>query len=181
MRVYQWYLDGVHPPPHSTLDHALPEHLHITTHATRFLRQQLELPGKTRGGMLFGISNGDTLEVHLATRLGHPATERDRVLEPDRGYALGVSEALSALGKGNWDWCGNWLSYPHVHLEGIRTDLNWLIRGARQGLVDEEHPLLVVGWLEGILTVRAYVLEFGSPLTPSSLRWRSLKVSEVTS
>jgi len=145
MRVYQWYLDDAIPLPPLKPDQAPLQQVNLTADVTRFLRRQLDLPGKMRGGMLFGLASGETLEVHLATRLGHPTTQRERVLEPDRGFALGVSETLLALGRQNWDWCGNWLSYPHAHLDGVQCDLHWLIRGARQGIVDEQHPLLVAG------------------------------------
>ena len=58
---------------------------------------------------------------------------------------------------------GNWLAYPDSRLGRVEDDLVWLRRGFEGGLFDGDHVLVVVGWGEGTLDLRAYSADQGEP------------------
>lgn len=130
----------------------------------RYLRRQLAVPGRLRGGLLFGERHGEILHIVLASPLGYPwwyTDPRQAFLHPDERYLLGWSDCVEEVYGGRVDWVGNWLAYPNNTLGDIREDIRWIDLGAQHGLVDDRHLLLVVGWVEGALTVRAYGYDLG--------------------
>lgn len=69
---------------------------------------------------------------------------------------LGWSDCVEAIHGYQVDWVANWLLAPDNHLGDLSTHLEWLFRGAEQGLSDDRHPQLILGWVEGVLQGRAY-------------------------
>ena len=45
---------------------------------------------------------------------------------------------------------------PNSHLASVATDLTVAENAQKQGLLDDQQPLLSIGWQDGILTVQAY-------------------------
>ncbi len=129
---------------------------------TRFLQRQLGLPGRVRGGLLFGHHFEDTLHVLTASTAGLPwwygKDEERAALSIDERFTLAWSEAVGEVWQGYADWCGNWLIQPDEQLGGVERDARWFRRGVRKGVFDDRHPLLVVGYEDGQLQARAYLL-----------------------
>lgn len=142
------------------------EGVRILGEARTFLRRQLDMPGRLRGGLLFGARIGRDLHVETASGMGLPAWYPEPglgVLEVDQRYVMGWSDCLEGLFGGRLDWVGNWLAFEDNRLPGVREDLRWLARGARLGLFDDGHPLVVLGWTDGSLEGRAYAFDLGEP------------------
>ncbi|WP_157448803.1 hypothetical protein [Deinococcus peraridilitoris] len=136
--------------------------------AWKFLQRQLGLPGRTRGGLIFGHHFQDTLHVLLAGTSGLPwwykHDEERGVLDIDARFTLGWSEAVGEVLQGHADWCGNWLIHSDEQLAEAERDAAWFRRGLKLGLFDDRHILMVVGFEEGLFWVRAYLL--GAPNEP---------------
>lgn len=133
-------------------------------HARHSLRRQLYVPGRLRGGLLFGMYKDGILEVTLATPMGYPwwySSPNDALLGLDERYVLGWSDCIETIHGGKVDWVGNWLAYPDSSLGDVRQDLTWLYLGAEHGLIDDRHVLLMIGWDDGALAARAYTYDFG--------------------
>lgn len=165
MRARQRYL-GLLPDERPTYDEDLIpfEGVAFTREARHFLRRQLSISGRLRGGLLFGAQKGKTLEVMLASSMGYPwwyADQQQTPLHLDERYILGWSDCVEALHGGRVDWVGNWLAYPNSTLDDECEDLTWLDLGTKHGLFDDRHVLVVVGWVDGSLTGRAYRYDFG--------------------
>ncbi|THF68071.1 hypothetical protein E7T06_18250 [Deinococcus sp. Arct2-2] len=148
----------------------LPEQLQFASGARHQLRQQLCAPGRMRGGLLFGsMKEGEgVLEILLASPPGFPwwyADAEKSVLTVDERYVLGWSDCVAAVHSGQVDWRGNWIAYPDSLLPDVRDDLTWLHLGASQGLFDDFHVLVVVGWEHGRLAGRAYSIDAGDATT----------------
>ncbi|MGY2895518.1 hypothetical protein [Deinococcus sp. UYEF24] len=148
------------------------ERVVLSALAVQFLKQQLHLPGRARGGLLFGHHHGDTLRVLLAGSGGLPGwlrgDEERAVLDIDARFAFGWGEAVSELLQGHVDWCGNWLMHPDEQLAGHGRDHHWFRRGLKRGLFDDRHILLVAGYEQGQLNARAYLL--GTPDEPLEIQ-----------
>ena len=131
----------------------------------KFLQRQLGLPGKARGGLLFGHHFEDTLHVLLAGTAGLPwwyrGDEERSVLDVDPRFTLGWSEAVQVVLQGHADWCGNWLVQPDEQLGNAARDARWFRRGLKLGIFDDRNILLVAGYDEGQFSARAYLL--GAP------------------
>jgi hypothetical protein len=131
----------------------LPEQL------TKTLQQQMYVPARARGGLLFGYGQGDSVQVLLAITVGAPnwyAGGSRTVLELNPRLTLGWSEALFGLLGGRVDWCGNWIAHPNSQLKSVRRDLRSFRQDMRLGLFDDRSVLLVVGWEESQFSCRAY-------------------------
>jgi hypothetical protein len=123
------------------------------------LTQQLYAPARARGGMLFGYMDGSCLRIVLVSSVGEPrwyAGGPRSVLEVDTRFTLGWSEALFNTFQGRLDWCGNWMAHPDGELRGTRRDERLYKKGLRQGFFDDRSVLLLVGWMDGAFTLRAY-------------------------
>lgn len=114
---------------------------------------QLYAPVRPRGGLLLGTQAGGTLHVHLASTGGAGRS----ALRLDPGYLQGYSEAMAALTGGRWAGVGQWLMHADSQVRSRRRDRRWARRGVRRGLIDDRRVLLIVGWRQSVLTVRAYV------------------------
>lgn len=135
------------------------------------LTTQLSALGRWHGGTLFGVLEDTTLRVlHLAALgppgwAGHPLT-------PSLPYVIGVSQAAGTLISPAVDWRGQWLAAPDGRPPERGAELAWLTIGARRGLFDAQHALLVVGLHDGYLSGRAYIwdegegVEVACPLRP---------------
>lgn len=116
------------------------------------LRNFLHVPGAFRGGPLYGHQAHGILHVRLAAPGGYAWWLPDAdPLALDERYTLGWSDCLSALYGDQLSWSGQWLIFPHRRLEGPEEHLQWLKKGVAQGLIDTDHPLLIVGWEDGRL------------------------------
>lgn len=123
--------------------------------AKQALIRQLDVRAHWQGGTLFGELRNGLLFVRLITPLGPPGWGQ-QPLTPHLPYVLGWSDSLYALYGDALDWHGNWISAPDSRLPDERADLTWLTLGARMGLFDDFHPLVIVGLRDGYLTGRAY-------------------------
>lgn len=165
MRARQRYF-GLLPDRRPVSDEELVPVKRITVvrAARHSLRRQLDVPGRLRGGLLFGACRDGSLEVMLATPMGYPwwySDPSDALLGLDERYVLGWSDCVETLHGGKVDWVGNWLAYPDSSLGDVRQDLTWLYLGAEHGLIDGRHVLLMIGWDDGALAARAYTYDFG--------------------
>ncbi|GAA4001345.1 hypothetical protein GCM10022631_09930 [Deinococcus rubellus] len=124
--------------------------------ALRAFRPWLAVPGHWQGGTLFGTHQGDTLHIRFIARNGypvHPSTSDP--LDVDENYLLGWSDSLTAQSH-HIEWVGQWLMSPDRRLSDLSTDLAWIERAQATGLVDDLHVLVMVGWVDGQLTLRPY-------------------------
>lgn len=124
------------------------------------LSRSLEIKGCWQGGALFGKVDFGTLTVRLISPLGPPAW-RGGPLTPYLPYLIGWSDSLEIQPGVAVDWAGNWIAAPDSRLPDERVDMSWLQRGAKAGLFDQEHPLVVAGVQEGHLVLRGYACEEG--------------------
>ena len=131
--------------------------------ARQALSRQLEVRGHWQGGVLFGTAQAGVLSVRMAGPLG-PPTWNQQPLRPHLPYLLGWSDSLSAQFGPTLDWYGNWIAAPDGQMPDERADLTWLARGARSGLFDDRHALVIVGISDLTLTGRAYGWDEGEPV-----------------
>lgn len=129
----------------------------------RMLMRQLEVKGGWQGGALFGELTLGTLTVRVVTPLGPPGWSSQPLL-PHLPYLIGWSESVDEQYGSALDWCGNWIAAPDSRLPDERADLSWLHLGARQGLFDDAHPMVIVGMEEGRLFGRAYSWDENGPV-----------------
>jgi hypothetical protein len=165
MRARQRYL-GLLPNERPILDEDLVplERVTLVSAARHSLRRQLYVPGRLRGGLLFGRCRDGTMEVMLATPMGYPwwySNPSDALLAHDERYVLGWSDCIETIHGGTVDWVGNWLAYPDSTLGAVCQDLTWLHLGVEHGLIDDRHILLMIGWNDGALAARAHSYDFG--------------------
>lgn len=153
----------------------------LTPAAWSTLRPTLYAPGRLSGGVLYGHRIDGVLHVQLVAPGGYPWwLSAPDPLDLDPHYTLGWSDCLRAQYADAIDWAGQWIMYPDRSLAAVATDHDWMLRGAPNRLIDHEHPLLVIGYIEGVLRVRAYRYEFGSlDITPLRVvEARDTKVTE---
>lgn len=129
--------------------------------AQRQLLNGLDTRGRWHGGALFGTTQDGTLTVLLTIPSAPPGTA-GHPLSISLPYLVGASQGIDRALGGEIDWAGQWIAAPDGRLPDRRVDLLWAAQGASRGLVDDRHPLLVVGVLEGYLVGRAYVFDEGS-------------------
>ncbi|ULH13973.1 hypothetical protein MF271_01180 (plasmid) [Deinococcus sp. KNUC1210] len=127
------------------------------------LSRCLEVKGRWQGGALFGEADFGTLTVRQISPLGPPAWWKGP-LTPHLSYLIGWSDSLGRQPGPEVDWAGNWIAAPDSRLPDERVDLNWLRQGVDGGLIDQDHPLLVVGRQGGHLTLRGYIWEESGPV-----------------
>lgn len=129
------------------------------------LKRMLSCTGRMQGGLLYGTRDEGALVVGFATPAGvRPWLQGENPLEIDASYALGWTDCLRDAysitpGDQPVEWIGNWIAYPDSRLHSPHEDLPWITAGATQGLCDEEHPLLFVGWEESTLGMAAYLFD----------------------
>lgn len=146
-------------------DELLPlEQVEFTSQARQMLTRQLEIHGRWQGGALFGTTSAGLLSVRVACPLG-PPTWNLQPLQPHLPYLLGWSDSLSSQFGPAFDWYGNWIAAPDGQMPDERADLTWLAQGARQGLFDARHTLVIVGYTDLTLKARAYGWEEGAPVS----------------
>ena len=127
------------------------------------LLKQLEVRGHWQGGALFGSVSAGTLSVRVVGPLGPPTWQQP--LQPHLPYLLGWSDSLCTQFGTTLDWYGNWIAAPDGRLPNERADLTWLAHGARQGLFDDRHALVVVGLTKLALSGRAYSCDEGESIS----------------
>ncbi|WP_135230787.1 hypothetical protein [Deinococcus fonticola] len=124
--------------------------------ARRQILNRLELKGTAQWGLLLGERRGE----HLQVRFILPAGQWHPSISPFTAwntlYLLGASEALTPLCDSATDWYGVWVIQPNSHLPPVATDLTLAEEAQKHGLLNDQHPLLSMGWMDGILTVQAY-------------------------
>lgn len=162
-RATRWFL-GL-PQEHPLREDQL---LHVETIKVEVLPQQqllqtLSIRGRWHGGALFGSLMNGTLTIHHTTALGPPATH-PHPLTPALPYLIGATQSLDALLGDHIDWAGQWIAAPDGRLPERRADLLWVKLGARRGLIDEQHPLIVIGVQDGYLVGRAYIWDENEPI-----------------
>lgn len=127
------------------------------------LLRQLELKGRWQGGVLFGEETLGTLTVRFVAPLGPPVWST-QPLFPHLPYLIGWSDSISEQYGAGLDWCGNWIAAPDSRLPDERLGLTWLHLGARQGLFDDTHPMVVLGLEDGRLSGQVYAWAEDGPL-----------------
>lgn len=128
-----------------------------------FFREQMLSPVRVRGGLLFGFREGEILHILLASTPGVPAwysSTTGAVLNVDSRFALGWSEALISVFGSRIDWVGNWVVHPDEKLKSIERDVNRFRECFASRLVDDKNILVVIGWLDGSIKLRAYNRSF---------------------
>ena len=134
------------------------------------LKPFLDAPGRLTGGLLYGHRADGVLHVQLIAPGGYPwwLTE-GTPLDMDAHYTLGWSDCVRSLYGDTVGWVGQWLMYPDRGFAATAVDHAWVDQGRPTRLIDPECPLLVIGYDEGALRVRAYRCELGDldiiPLT----------------
>ena len=126
------------------------------------LRPFLDAPGRLIGGLLYGRRAGGVLHVQLVAPGGYPWWRPEGTpLDLDPHYTLGWSDCLRSLYGDSVGWVGQWLMYPDRGFPAAAVDHAWVDQGRPTRLIDHEHPLLVIGYDDGVWTIRAYRTEFG--------------------
>ncbi|MFT2722252.1 hypothetical protein ACMT4L_19880 [Deinococcus sp. A31D244] len=118
--------------------------------AVSVLRAALDLQAP-RTGALFGMRQGGDLSVQYVATGGLAALEPFSI-EPV--YLLGLTDAYRQVDP-RLDWVGHWVTVPEDAFPEAVGTLALFREAQAQGLVDRDHPLLIVGWVDGQLTVRA--------------------------
>lgn len=143
----------------------------VSVQLSDFFAAQTRSDSRVRSGMLFGYSEADVLFVLLATSAGvsnwYPKETR-AALEIDPKFAIGWSEAVLSIFGGRLDWVGNWVVHPDSQLKSNKRDLRSFRSGFESGLIHDRSILLVSGYADGVLQMRAYtrVFEEGPALIP---------------
>lgn len=162
-RATQIFLNLPGPTQSRQDDELLPlEQVVFTFPARQALSRQLEVHGRWQGGILFGTVSAGVLSVRVAGPLGPPTWHHP--LKPQLPYLLGWTDSLYAQFGPSVDWYGNWVAAPDGRLPDERADLTWLHEGARLGLFDARHTLVVLGLSDLTLTGRAYTWDEEEPV-----------------
>ena len=133
----------------------------------------LHAPGRLSGGLLYGFRLNGVLYVQLVAPGGYAWWWEDQnPLNLDPRYTLGWSDGLRAVYGDALGWVGQWLMYPDRQLGAVALDHAWMSQGMSTRLTDQEHPLLIVGYKDGLIDVRAYRLADVGP-DPVPLIWTS--------
>ncbi|GHG40532.1 hypothetical protein GCM10017784_39220 [Deinococcus indicus] len=157
-RATRWHLGlpqprTTHPPTETLLfDPAVREHI----------VRGLHTPGRWSGGALYGTAVSGILHVRHVSPLHPPTPDIRDPLTINLPYLVGVSQAVTSLMGENVQWCGQWLSPPHHQLPVEDQDLIHLTHCAKRGLVDEWHPLIMIGYIAEHLAGRAYTWRNGT-------------------
>lgn len=162
-RAARWLLDLPDRRPPQEDEGAPIDTVVVELAANAELAARLSVLGRWHGGSLFGMLEDTTLRVLHAAALGPPGWP-GQPLTPSLPYLLGLSEAAGSLISPAVDWRGQWLAAPDGRLPERGEDLVWLTLGARRGLFDAHHALLVLGVQEGYLDGRAYIWDEGEPV-----------------
>lgn len=108
----------------------------------------LSSPGTHRSGALFGSVASGLAHITDAAHAGYPSLNSGAGATPlavDARYLLGWSDCLSVYSSNNVDWRGHWLMLPDNRFGNSLEHDAWVRRAQRQGLVDEQHFLLLIG------------------------------------
>ena len=156
-RATRWHLGLPQPrttrPPTETLLFDRSVHERIT--------RGLHTPGRWSGGALYGTHASGILHIRHVSPLHPPTPDIRDPLTINLPYLVGVSQAVSSLIDGSVEWCGQWLSPPHHQLPVEDQTLIHLAHCAQRGLVDEWHPLVMVGYIAEHLVGSAYTWKDG--------------------
>lgn len=159
-RATRWFLGLPELMPEAEEQTFLVTSVKFESLAQQQLLHRMDARGRWSGGALFGSLHGGTLTVALISMLG-PPEPHSHPLTPSLPFLIGASQHLGTLIGSGVDWAGQWIAAPTGRLPERRADLQWLKLGARRGLFDERHPLVVVGLQEGYLAGRAYIWDEG--------------------
>lgn len=106
-------------------------------------------------GLLFGQVRGNTLTLAVAMRAVWPTVKPHDPFDVDERLLLGAGEALAFLSRGRLQWSGVWYMHADAQLAGPDRDVRLIRRAARRGLCDDRRVMVVVGWQDGRLQLRA--------------------------
>lgn len=123
----------------------------------RTLRAQAQERGPARAGLLFGRAQGRRLLLVAATPARPPVLPGAEPLNVDPAYLLGASEALGTLLGGRVDWCGLWLALPGSDWSREARLGRWARRAFVRGLIDDQRPLLSVGFEDAQFGAHAWI------------------------
>lgn len=132
------------------------ERVTFTAGAVAAIREQLEVSGVFRGGLLFGKVEDGTLRVNWVARGGYPMWTTSP-LQVDSHYALGWADALNTVDV-EADWVGHWLVYATSNMYSQFEDAMWVHTAYEAGLVSEQQVFVIFGWENGQLVVKPYVM-----------------------
>lgn len=113
----------------------------ISHEAKQDFARLLTRRGQWQGGPIFGLRDHGVLHVLYARPGGYWPMLRDGdPYDMDMGYMLGLSDSQSPA---QVDWQGHWLAAPDSMMP---SDVQgWADEGRQRGIIDDEHPLVVVG------------------------------------
>lgn len=114
--------------------------------------------GSVRTGMMFGRRAAARLSVTHITTGGYDG--HSSLFGTNPAYALGVTDALRQVDVGI-DWVGQWLTVPGDASAGELQRLRWADLAMHEGLLSPQHPLLIIGWREGVLDAQSVVSDEG--------------------
>lgn len=153
-------------PPVSDAEVEVIHTVELCSLARAALKRYLGAGGRVRSGVLFGYALEGILHVTHAAPATVGVWDAGSVgsgaLDLNPAYLLGWTDALR-LSEGaalpRLDWVGQWLAYPHNQQGDVEDDLAWLLYGAQWGYFDDRHPLLSVGYRDGVLSAQAYLYD----------------------
>jgi len=140
----------------------VPESIVFSPEAIGMLHTQVYATGSVRGGPLFGSLLEGEVTVMAAITNGMLAlgdTLRYDPLRVDSAYVLGWSESLALRYDGQVDWIGHWIMQADGLLGSTDQERSWFRRGLSTDLFNERNFLACVGWVEGILETRIYLVD----------------------
>lgn len=131
------------------------ERVTFTAQAVAAIRDQLEVGGTFRGGLLFGKVEDSNLVVNWVAKGGYPMWTASP-LQVDSHYALGWADALNTVDT-EADWVGHWLVYPTSNMHSELEDAMWVHTAYEAGLASDQQVFVIFGWENGQLVVKPYV------------------------
>lgn len=138
----------------------------ITQGAQEDLSRLLARRGSWQGGPVFGARSNGILHVQFMRPGGYwPMIPDGDPYAMDMGYMLGLSDAQSPV---QVDWQGHWLAAPDCMMPEDVTA--WADEGRVRGLIDDAHPLIVVG------DDRDGLSYWGLLWEPGERQWKNLKI-----
>lgn len=140
-------------------DEKIPNLVEITDEVTYYFRNQSYSSNMNYGGLIFGVRIDEVIHVVLATSIGCPQWYEDSdraILDVDSRFALGWSESLQVLFNKEIDWVGNWWMHADAEAKNSIDDVKILKKGIRMGIFNDRNILMIIGWKEKDLEIKAY-------------------------